>query len=79
MFLDNGLKAQTELDLDALETASGRVLSIKESEEFLKQQHQANRWTYLGTGLSHKNFLETLGQLSPEKRKAVEAATPTFS
>jgi len=79
MFLDNGLKAQTELDLDAFESASGRVLSIEETEEFLRQQHQSNRWTYLGTGLSHKNFLETLGQLSPEKRKAIEAATPTLS
>jgi hypothetical protein len=79
MFLDNGLKGQTELDLDALELASGRVLSISETEEFMKVQHQANRWTYLGSGLTHKNYLETLGKLSPEKRKAIEAAAPTFS
>ena len=77
-FLDNGLKQQTEFDLDALEAASGRVLSIKDAEEFMRVQHQANRWTYLGSGLVHKNFLETLGKLSPEKRKAIEAAAPTF-
>ena len=78
-FLDNGLKQQTEFDLDALEAASGRVLSIKDAEEFMRVQHQANRWTYLGSGLTHKNFLETLGKLSPEKRKAIEAAAPSFS
>jgi len=79
MFLDNGLKGQTELDLDALEAASGRVLTTQETEQFLTQQHQASRWTYLGSGLTHKNFLETLGKLSPEKRKAIEAAAPSFS
>jgi len=79
MFLDNGFKAQVELDLDALEAASGRVLSQKETEEFLRLQHQAYRWTFLGSGLTHKNFLETLGKLSPAKRAAVEAAAPTFS
>jgi hypothetical protein len=78
-FLDNGLKQQVEFDLDALEAASGRVLSIQQTDEFMHVQHQANRWTYLGSGLTHKNFLETLGKLSPEKRKAIEAAAPTFS
>jgi hypothetical protein len=78
-FLDGGLKQQTAFDLDALEAASGRVLPIEQSQQFIAQQHQANRWTYLGTGLTHKNFLETLGQLSPAKRAMIEGLAPTFS
>ncbi|MBI1212047.1 MAG: hypothetical protein GC190_11335 [Alphaproteobacteria bacterium] len=77
-FLDGGLKQQTEFDLDALEAASGRVLPIEQSKELIAEQHQANRWTYLGTGLTHKNFLETLGQLSPAKREMIEGLSPTF-
>ena len=78
-FLDGGLKQQTAFDLDALEAASGRVLPIEQSQQLIAQQHQANRWTYLGTGLTHKNFLETLGQLSPAKRAMIEGLAPTFS
>lgn len=77
-FLDEGLRQQTGFDLEAFELASGRKLSAVEREEFMAQQHQANRWTYIGSGLTHKNFLETLGQLSPAKRKAFEEVAPNF-
>jgi hypothetical protein len=77
-FLDQGLKQQTAFDLEAFEAAAGRKLSTAERDEFLKQQHQANRWTYIGSGLTHKNFLETLGKLSPAKRKMFEEVAPTF-
>ena len=78
-FLDGGLKQQAAFDLDALEAASGRVLPIEQSQQLIAQQHQANRWTYLGTGLTHNKFLETLGQLSPAKRAMIEGLAPTFS
>lgn len=63
-FLDEGLKQQTIFDLEAFERASGRKLSAEEREEFLVKQHPANRWTYLGTGMAHPNFLATIGALS---------------
>jgi hypothetical protein len=78
-FLDEGLKQQTAFDLEALQRATGRTLNDKERARFLAQQHQANRWTYIGSGMSHPRFLETIGQLNPEKRRAIEAAAPTFS
>lgn len=78
-FFDEGLKQQTAFDLDALERAIGRTLSEAERGRFLAQQHQANRWTYLGSGLNHPRFLEIVGQLNAEKRAAIEAAAPTFS
>jgi hypothetical protein len=78
-FLDNGLKQQTAFDLEAFEAATGRKLTAAEREIFMVQQHQANRWTYLGTGMTHKNFVETLGKLSPAKRAVLESIAPNFS
>jgi hypothetical protein len=78
-FLDAGLKQQTAFDLEAFETAANRTLTPPEREEFMEVQHQANRWTYLGSGMTHKNFLETLGKLSPDKRTWLEGAAPNFS
>ncbi len=74
-FLDNGLLQQTEFDLAALERATGRALNEEERKLFCRRQHQANRWTYIGSGMSHAKFLETLAELSADKhRVAVEAA-----
>lgn len=78
-FLDEGLKQQTIFDLEAFERAAGRTLSDAEREEFMTVQHQANRWTYLGTGMSHPNFLRTLGNLSEEQKKRIKEIAPMFS
>jgi len=78
-FLDEGLKQQAQFDLEALERACGRTLGEPERETFLAVQHQANRWTYIGSGMSHPNFLATVGRLSSHSRDAFEAAAPTFS
>jgi hypothetical protein len=77
-FLDDGLKQQMAFDLEAFEAAATRKLSAAERDEYMRAQQQANRWTYLGTGLTHKNFLETLGKLSPAKRTMIEGVAPTF-
>jgi hypothetical protein len=78
-FFDEGLKQQTAFDLDALERATGRKLSDAERERFLAQQHQANRWTYLGSGLTHPRFLAVVDQIAPARRAEFEAAAPVFS
>jgi hypothetical protein len=78
-FLDGGLKQQVEFDLDSLERAIGTKLTDREREEFRRQQHQANRWTYLGTGMTHERVLETLESLTPEARRTVESISPVFS
>jgi len=39
---------------------------------------QANRWTYLGSGMTHEKVLETLEWLSPEARRKVEGISATF-
>ncbi|HEX8736815.1 MAG TPA: hypothetical protein VF721_15895 [Pyrinomonadaceae bacterium] len=77
-FLDEGLKQQTIFDLEAFERVTERRLSESEREEFMRVQQQANRWTYLGTGLTHSKFLATLGKLSPAQKKRIEEIAPAF-
>jgi hypothetical protein len=78
-FLDEGLKQQTKFDQEAFEKATGRRLNDAECTQFADVQHQANRWTYIGSGMSHPRFLETLQALSPAKRQMIENLGPTFS
>ncbi len=78
-FLDDGFKAQAGLNVDAFERATGRKLSPAEREELTAQQHQAMRWTYLGSGMSHPNFTATLEGLSLSARDRIAEVAPLFS
>jgi hypothetical protein len=77
-FLDMNLKKQAELNLDALERAIGRKLPDSEAEALIEQQYQALRWTYLGSGLGHKEFRATVGALSEEQLRRIDALAPVF-
>ncbi len=77
-FLDTGIRQQTMLDLEAFENATMRVLTERERDEFIEIQHQANRWTYLGSGMTHPKFLDTLGQLDLGQKIRIEAVAPMF-
>ena len=77
-FLDNGLQQQMGFDLNSFEKASGRRLTATEKEEFRRVQLRANRWTYLGTGMTHERVLETLEWLTPKARQRVESVSPAF-
>ena len=77
-FLDGGLKQQVEFDLGSFERATGRELNEAEEEEFRRKQLQANRWTYLGTGMTHEKVLDTLEWLSPAARQKVESVSGMF-
>lgn len=76
--IDGGLVQQVEFDLDSFERATGRQLTDPEKEEFLKVQLQANRWTYLGTGMTHEKVLETLAGLTPKARQRIESISSAF-
>jgi hypothetical protein len=78
-FIDAGLKQQVELDLDAFTRATGRELNDEEKDLFRRTQLQANRWTYLGSAMTHKRVLETLSSLNPAARKRVEEVAPAFA
>ena len=77
-FLDAGLTQQVEFDMESFIAATGRELSASEKEEFRKVQLQANRWTYIGSGMTHERVLATLESLSPDARKRVESISQAF-
>jgi hypothetical protein len=77
-FLDGGFKQQAELDLKSLERAIGRTLSEDERRQFLEVQHQAMRWTFLGSAMGNRNFLAALASVSDETAARVEQAAKSF-
>jgi hypothetical protein len=77
-FLDQGLQQQVEFDLNSFEQASGQSLSEAQRDDFRRVQLRANRWTYLGTGMTHERVLETLEWLTPKARQRVESVSPAF-
>jgi hypothetical protein len=78
MFLDNGFKAQTEMNVEALIKATGIWLSADVRTSLIEQQHQALRWTYIGTGMTHPKFVATLGAISPAARARIAEVAPAF-
>jgi hypothetical protein len=78
-FLDAGLLTQTGFNLDAFERATGRRLSDQERAALLVQQHQALRWTYIGSGMVHPKFIASLAAMSPAARDRIAEVAPAFS
>jgi hypothetical protein len=77
-FIDGGMQQQTQLDLDSFERATGRRLTAEERERFSEAQLKALRWTFLGSGITHSNFLATVEKLGPGLREKLEAVAPAF-
>jgi len=77
-FLDQGLAQQARFDLATLQRVIGRKLDAAASERFLAVQHQALRWTFLGSGMTHPKFLATLGELGGDLRGRIESIAAGF-
>jgi hypothetical protein len=75
-FLDEGLKTQAGFNLEALEKAIGRPV---DRDAILPQQHQAARWTYIGSGMVHERFRATLETMSPRAAERIAEAAPLFA
>jgi hypothetical protein len=78
-FLDEALKQQAVFDLEAMERACGRTLDETERARFVAAQHQANRWTYIGSGLTHPMFVKMIQRLKPEAAPAFAAMAEVFA
>jgi hypothetical protein len=78
-FLDNGIKQQAEFETESFVQATGRKLSKNEREEMTNAVLKGMRWTYLGTGMTHPNFLATVEEIKPEARKQIEEMALAFS
>jgi hypothetical protein len=77
-FIDGGLSQQVEFDMNSFIRATGRQLTDSEKEQFRRVQLQANRWTYLGSGMTHEKVLATLESLTPKARQRIESISPAF-
>jgi hypothetical protein len=76
-FLDDGLKMQAGFNLDALEIAIGR--KFEDRDDILAQQHQAARWTYIGSGMVHGRFQDALNAISRRAADRIAEAAPVFA
>jgi hypothetical protein len=76
-FLDEGLKTQAGFNLDALEKAIGR--KVEDRDGIIAQQHQAARWTFIGSGMVHERFVDTLESISPFAAWRIADAAPLFA
>jgi hypothetical protein len=77
-FIDNGIKQQAEFELESFEQATARKLSSSEREQMSDALLKGMRWTYLGTGMTHPNFLATVEAIKPEAKQQIEAMAPAF-
>jgi hypothetical protein len=78
-FLDAALKQQAAFDMEAMQRRCGRELNAAQRERFMAVQHQANRWIYIGSGISHPRFLETVRALKPEALVEFAAMADVFA
>jgi hypothetical protein len=76
--IDEGLQQQVRFDLEALQRAIGRVLGEDERRQLLDVQLQATRWTFIGSGMSHPNFLDSVEILAPAARRRLEQLAQQF-
>ena len=76
-FLDSGLGQQAKFNVEALERVIGRTLPDRDA--IIAQQHQAARWTYIGSGMVHERFKATLDSMSPLAAKRIAEAAPSFA
>jgi len=76
-FLDNGLAQQAIFNMEALEKLTGK--SYADRDDIIAQQHQAARWTYVGSGMVHERFIATLEGMSPNAARRVAEAAPLFA
>jgi hypothetical protein len=79
MFLDGGLLQQARYNLAAFEQVTGCALSEGAQEQMLAAQHQAMRWTYLGSGMIHPQFRKSVGALSQAALARIDEAAPAFA
>ena len=77
-FLDQGIQRQTEFDVESFMQASGKKLSRSEREQMSQAVLKGMRWTYLGTGMTHPNFLDTVQSIKPEARVQIEQMALAF-
>jgi len=77
-FIDEGIQQQAQFEIENFASATGRTLSPSEREALKAALLKGMRWTYLGTGMTHPNFLATIESIKPGARAEIEKMAPAF-
>jgi len=77
--VDGLLQQQVQLDLASFEAKAGRKLGEEERKTVAAAQLKSYRYTFLVSGLVHKNFLTTVDQLSPGAADKMQAMARQLS
>jgi hypothetical protein len=76
---DGLLAAQVNLDLESLSRALGREFTEGEKEQFHAAQLRSYRWTFLVSGMTHPNFVRSLGDIDPAGQARVAEVAAALS
>lgn len=78
-YLNEGLKAQVQLDIASLEQAIGRTLAATERDEIQQIQELSYQKAFLGSGMTHPNFVQSVQDLSATGYARISAIAKAFS
>ena len=79
MAIDGLLAQQMDMDIEALEGATGRTFSGDEKDEIRTHQRRAYRWTFLVSGLEHPNFVKIVSELTDAGSKKIAGAAKALA
>lgn len=77
--IDQGLRQQAEFDADAFTAATGRSFHGDERSLYVNTQHQAMRYTFIGSGMNHPQFMGSVKRISPNACGQVRSAAQVYS
>ena len=77
-FLDKGIQQQAGFNIESFIRSTGRDLPKSEKEQVHDAMLKGMRWTYLGSGMTHPNFLATVEAIKPEARSEIEGMAGAF-
>ena len=77
--VDGLLAQQIELDIVALQLATGHTFTEVERDEIRTHQQRAYRWTFLVSGLEHPNFVAIVDQVTTGGAAKLAAAATAMS
>jgi hypothetical protein len=78
-FLNGGLMMQVQLDLESLSRTIGRNFTESERQEIQSVQEASYHWTFIGSGLSHSQFIATFKRISPTQLMRLLEVTGLYS
>jgi hypothetical protein len=78
-YLNEGLKAQVQLDITSLERAIDRSLTAIDRQEIQQIQELSYQKAFLGCGMTHPNFVQSVQDLSTDGYARISALAEDFS